>query len=236
MPVQTFTAITSEHTLLKGRYQWVIFELQEPRQIDFKAGQFIMMNIPGMQAKRSYSIASPPNLKHQIDILVDVGPQGDGSLYLQSLNPGEKVEFMAPAGQFVLADDPTEEKLILIATGSGISAIRSMVLDLLQTRQDQRPIHLHWGMRHVEDIFWEEDFRLLETQFSNFHFDLVLSQAPQGWPLCSGHIDDCLNAHYPDFAGCGFYLCGNNHMIESVSNLLQTKGVPNQNIHHEQFY
>jgi phenol/toluene 2-monooxygenase (NADH) P5/A5 len=179
MPIQTYTARTAQHILLKGRFQYVTFELSEPNTLDFQAGQFIMMNVPGMPAKRSYSIASNPAENHKVEILVDVGPQGDGSMYLQSLNPGEEVTFMAPAGQFVLSQDPTEEKLLFVATGSGISALRSMILHLLHTQNDTRPINLHWGMRYVQDIFWEEEFRLLEKQFPNFHFDLAISQAPK---------------------------------------------------------
>ena len=74
MPPQMYKARTSEHTLLKGKFQWIVFELLEPHLLDFKSGQFIMLNIPKMDAKRSYSIASSPAIQHQIDILVDVGP------------------------------------------------------------------------------------------------------------------------------------------------------------------
>jgi phenol/toluene 2-monooxygenase (NADH) P5/A5 len=236
MPPQLYRARVSEHTLVHGKFQWVIFELVSPNQIDFQAGQYLMMNIPDMDAKRSYSIASPPANRHQLDILVDIGPQGDGSMYLQSLNPGEEVRFMAPAGAFVQSNDPEEHNLIFIATGSGISAIRSMILDLLQTKADPRSITLHWGMRHVDDIFWEEDFRLLEKQFDNFHFDLVLSKAPPEWPLCTGHVTDCLLHHHQSFANTGFYLCGNNQMITSVSTMLAEKSVKPQHIHHERFF
>jgi phenol hydroxylase P5 protein len=236
MPLQTFKARVSQHTLLKGKFQWVTFELVEPKTINFQAGQFIMLNVPDMIAKRSYSIASDPGVNHQLDILVDIGPQGDGSLYLQSLNPGENVSFMAPGGRFVIENNPTEQRLIFIATGSGISAIRSMILNLLQTKQDTRPMILHWGMRFVEDMFWEEDFRLLEQQFNHFHFDVVLSQAPAGWPLCSGHVTDCLQKHHQEFSNTGFYLCGNKRMIQSVSELVKSKGVLEANIHHEQFF
>lgn len=236
MPLATYQARVSEHSLIKGKFQYITFELVEPDTLDFQAGQFVMMNVPGMAPKRSYSIASNPVENHKVEILVDVSPQGDGSLYLQSLNPGETVTFMAPGGQFILSPDPTEQKLVMIATGSGISAVRSMILNLLQTNNDPRPITLHWGMRHVQDIFWEEDFRLLETQFPHFHFDLVLSQAPDGWPLHTGHVTDCLSTHYQDYSQTGYYLCGNQKMIEGVKALLTPKGVLPQNIHHERFF
>lgn len=236
MAVTTYTARVSEHTLLKGSFQYITFELVEPNQLDFMAGQYVMMKIPGQDARRSYSIASSPALKHRVDLLIDVKPQGVGTLYLQSLKPGDEVSFMAPAGQFVLVDDAEEHSLVLIATGSGISAIRSMVLELLQVKQDRRPITLHWGLRYAEDLFWEEEFRLLERTYDNFHFDLVLSKGPDGWPLCGGHVTDCLTAHYKEYVGTGYYLCGNSRMVQEVSTFLSDRNVEDSHIHHEKFY
>lgn len=236
MPLATYRARVSDHTLIKGKFQYVTFELIEPKGLNFQAGQFIMMNVPGMAPKRSYSIASNPVDTYKVEILVDVGPQGDGSLYLQSLNPGEEVTFMAPGGQFVIAPDPAETRLVFIATGSGISAIRSMILNLLQTKQDPRPMTLHWGMRRAQEVFWEQDFLLMQQSYRNFHFDLALSQAPDNWPLCTGHVTDCLQKHYQIFTQTGYYLCGNKRMIDDVSAFLKTKGVVETNIHHERFF
>lgn len=236
MPLLTYRARTKEHYLIKGKFQYVVFELIEPATIDFIAGQFLMLNVPGMLPKKSYSIASNPAENHKVEVLVDVSPQGDGSMYLQSLNPGEEVTFMAPGGQFVIAGDRDEQKLVFIATGSGISAVRSMILNLLQTKNDPRELSLHWGMRYVQDIFWENEFRLLEKQFPGFHFDLVISKAPEGWPLCTGHIADCLEKHYQDFSHTGFYLCGNQKMIDDTSAFLKERQVDSKNIHHEQFF
>ena len=155
---------------------------------------------------------------------------------LQSLNPGEDVEFLAPAGQFVLKDDSVEEKIVFVATGSGISAIRSMILDLLQSKQDKRQIHLHWGLRYAQDIFWEDEWHALETSFDNFHFDVVLSKAPEGWPLCQGHVNECLKHHYKDYSKTGYYLCGNTRMVKEVSEYLESNGASSNNVHYEKFY
>ena len=89
--------------------------------------------------------------------------------------------------------------------------------------------------RHSEDVFWVDDFRMLENSFPNFHFDLVLSQPPEGWPMCFGHVNDCLVKHYQDFTKTGFYMCGSHNMIEGVSQLLAEKGVTPEYIHHERF-
>jgi Na+-transporting NADH:ubiquinone oxidoreductase subunit F len=232
---QPFKAKVTEHSLLKGDFHWIVVDLQEPHTLEFKPGQFLMLDVPGIPAKKAYSIASSPATSTQVHLLIDVGPQGDGTLYLQSLKPGDDISFSAPAGLFFLADNPDEQKYVMVATGSGISAVRSQILWLLQAKQFTGPVSLHWGMRYVQDIFWEDEFRMLERQFPNFHFDLVLSKAPEGWPLCTGHINDCLANHYQDYAHTGFYMCGNPKMIEGVSTLLESKGVNPANIHHERF-
>lgn len=241
MVVTTFSAKLRTRDLLVGKFQYVDFELIRPPRIEFQAGQYLIMKIPGMDQRRSYTIASDPTQNHSVEILVDVSPGGEGSLYLASLAPGDEVEFMGPAGQFVVADSESgagreEEKLLFIATGSGIAAVRSQILDLLQTKKDKREIHLHWGLRYVEDVFWQEDFREMAEFFPNFHFDLVLSRPPAKWPLCSGYVTHCVAAHHSDFSKTGAYICGNEKMIEDMTKLFTEKGVAKEWIHTEKFF
>ncbi len=235
MPSQLFQAKVADHAILVSHYHWFTLDLSSPTKLEFQAGQFIMLNIPGSDQKRAYSIASSPANQSQINLLIDIRPQGVGTTYLQSLQPGDIVSFTAPFGQFVLSNHSQEEKIILLATGSGISTVRSMALWLLQSQHDTREIHLHWGMRQIENMFWAEEFRMLEQNFPNFHFDLTLSQPPDGWPLCRGHISRCLTAHYADFSHTGFYICGNQKMIEEISTILTTNQVDPIRIHHERF-
>jgi NAD(P)H-flavin reductase len=240
IPLQKFKAKVSEHELLAGKYQYIYLELLDPHKIEFSAGQYVLMTIPGIEKKYSYSISSSPAKDHGIELLVDISPGGDGSLFLASLAPGDEVEFMAPVGHFFIENSPEiaemEKNLTFIATGSGISAVRSMILDLLEDKNDPRPIKLHWGLRYIDELFWEEDFRLLAESFNNFKFDLVLSRPPEKWPLCSGRVTDCLTKHSTDFSGTGFYLCGNQEMIKQVTEILLIKSVNKANIHSEKFY
>lgn len=236
MGITTYQAIVREHELLTNRFQYVDFELAIPSRIQFKAGQFLMMKIPGVEQRRCYSIASAPEQDHSVEILVDIAPQGDGSLFIASLSPGDEVEFMAPAGNFGIADPASEigkqeEKLIFVATGSGVAPMRSMALDLLQTKKDKREIFLHWGLRFSEDVFWEEDFREMSEFFPNFHFDLALSKPSVDWPFCSGHVNYCVEGHHKDFSKAGVYLCGNEKMIAEMQEFLAKKGLAKEQIH-----
>lgn len=234
--IQTFKAKVAEQMLLASKFQYVHFELLEPHRIEFTAGQYIMMKVPGLTGVRQYSISSPPAMNHGVEILVDVSPEGLGSKYLRGLRLGETVEFMAPAGKFVIDQSGAEEELVFVATGSGISPIRSMIGDVVVDKKDNRLVWLHWGLRYPEDVFWFSDFAELAEEYDNFTFDPVLSRPNDGWKFCKGHTSECVLKHHHDFSKIGAYLCGNKVMIEEVSAKLIEKGVAKERIHSEQFY
>lgn len=243
--MQTFKATVAEHELLGGSFQYTHLELIEPRRIEFQAGQYIIVTIdPERGVRRNYSISSSPSMDHAIEFLVDINPAGEGSMYLASLSPGDHVEFTGPFGSFVVNDDErgtresqTNQELLFIATGSGISPIRSMIVDQLVGKKRKRPIRLWWGMGHQEDCFWIEEFDELEREHPNFEWDLILSKPPEGWPLHSGYVTQhVLNYVQNRKDTLRFYLCGNQHMIVDLSTALEKVGINRDDIHQEKFF
>lgn len=225
----------AEHILINEKFQYVHVELMDPHRMVFEAGQYISIDV-GEGERRSYSIASAPAMDHAVEICVDVSPEGKGSTYLKNLKPGDEVNFIAPLGQFLISSETKEKKLLFVATGSGIAPLRSMMVDLLEERQEKREIHLHWGLRNVEDMFWEEDFRRFHKYFSNFTYHMTLSKPPSHWPLCAGYVTECIKNEMKVDADWGAYLCGNKVMIEEVSKLLEEMGILKDQIHFEKFF
>jgi Na+-transporting NADH:ubiquinone oxidoreductase subunit F len=227
---QYYQAKVAEHIELNQKYHSLRLELVKPNQLEFAAGQYISIAIGGGE-RRAYSIASTPATGHAVDLLVDIEPAGKGSTYMKNLQPGDPVEFLAPLGIFTVAAEP---KLLFVATGSGIAPFKSMIFDLLEDKKDQREIWLLWGLRKVEEMFWEEEWRQINEFYSNFHYRLMISKPPGLWPLVSGHVDKeledvKLNQNW------GVYLCGNQAMIAEVEKIVQNKGVLPTNIHKEKY-
>lgn len=236
MPVALYKAKLSEKQIVGEKFMFLKLELLTPTHITFTAGQYILLNTPGLAQKRQYSIASAPRLEHAIELLVEIIPNGKASGYLNSIEIGAEVDFYASAGEFTLKDDvlATNDPLVLIGTGSGIAPLRSILLDELRTKESTRPIWLYWGMREAESLFWLDQFEELHDNFPQFTYHIVLSQAPDEWTLCKGRVTDCLSVHALPENG-QYYLCGNPHMIEDVMGVLQTRGVDPSRIHHEKF-
>ncbi len=231
-PLQ-YTARLEDKQVLNEKFTQFSFELVQPHELEFAAGQYVSIQVTDRGDRRSYSISSSPGIKHGFELLVEPIPNGMGSSFLQNLTFGDEIKILAPMGRFVLEE--TDQAITLIATGSGLAPYRSMVLDLLQEKHDTRPITLYWGLRHAEDLVYQDEFQQLATAFPNFKFHPVLSQAPQEWPLCRGRVTDCFAVH--DLApNSGYYLCGSEKMVHEMMALLLQRGIAPTQIHHEKFY
>ncbi|MFH0943263.1 MAG: FAD-binding oxidoreductase [Candidatus Beckwithbacteria bacterium] len=229
--VQQYLAKVNEHFAYNEKYHCFKFELVKPALLEFLAGQYISIEV-GEGLRRSYSIVNQPSVNHMVELCVDVLPDGKGTGYLKNLKPGDEVKFLAPLGIFKAEQ---ESKLLFMATGCGIAPIKSMLFDLLEDKKDTRQMVLVWGLRHAEEMFWEEELRRLEEYYKNFKLQIILSQPPEKWPLPAGHITDYIKTEMSLDKGWGIYLCGSREMVEEGKVLVESLGVPKEQIHFEKF-
>jgi len=242
---QKFIARVSDKYFLTDnkKFLYVKLELVEPDRISYISGQYVSIKVNETGERRSYSIASSSDDNHGFHLLAEMVEGGKGSDFFKNIKPGDEVEVMAPLGRFVvntpLNQDtikPLENKLLFVATGSGIAPIYSMINDLLINKQETRQIRLHWGLKNEANMFWFDNFERLMEQHPNFVFDSVLSQPGEDWDLCTGHVQDCLRRDFQSgFVGWEAYVCGNPKMVEEVSALLVELGMKSEAIHHEKF-
>lgn len=136
-----------------GKKEWIItkmiaetsdastFVLQpaDGLPISYHAGQFLTLifNRNGREVRRSYSFSSTPGVDERISITVKRVHNGEISrLLLDYYKTGDRLTTIEPAGMFVLpADLDQEQTVFLIAAGSGITPVFSLLKQLLyQTR------------------------------------------------------------------------------------------------------
>lgn len=209
------------------------FDLVEPKEMGFLAGQTVMLHVaPGVN--RNMSIASPPSEKNSITVAHDVSPMGPYSQWTVQAKVGDSMSFMGPLGIFVL-DKTSPRKKILVATGTGVAPFRSMLLDYLESGGSVE-VALYWGLRHEEDIFWQEQFLSLAQTHPTFHFFLTLSQSQPTWQGLRGRVGDHLFSNEKNLVEDEFYLCGGKEMVVDMRSQLLAAGVPKEQIKSELFY
>ena len=200
--------------------------LLDPPEIRFKAGQFVSFEVPdaktGRTVTRPYSIASAPSSTGTISLLLNLVLHGPGSTYLFGLREGDRTTFAGPAGNFYLRDDPSRH-LLLVATGTGIAPIRSMLLANAEHPSPNRTT-LWWGLRSQRDVYYHDELKDLERGPGSSHA-ITLSRPEPGWAGASGRVTTLVEQQIQDVRQLAVYLCGNSAMIADVTRLIQAKGL-----------
>jgi NAD(P)H-flavin reductase len=200
--------------------------LIEPREIRFKAGQFVSFEVPSSSRvpvlTRPYSIASPPDYSDRIILVLNLVTGGPGSTYLFGLRQGDKTRFKGPAGSFYLREDGRD--LLLVATGTGIAPLRSMLLTEL-ARDSIRRVELIWGLRSQRDLYYQEEVSKLSRSHPRFSAVTTLSRPEPGWAGAAGRVTTVVEKQIATVKNVSVYLCGNGGMIKDVTAILNGKGL-----------
>ena len=224
--METFTAEVSKTRSLTHDVREIELTLLDAARIDFMPGQFVSFEVPrrnsSLPATRPYSIASSPNQRVAIQLVLNRVSGGPGSEYLFGLQQGDCTSFKGPAGTFVLRDSPRD--LLFVATGTGIAPIRSM-LQVLAEASSSRTITLFWGLRSERDLYYQDELNSLRERLPRFSFVTTLSQPSTLWRGATGYVTPLVDAHVTDVANLEVFLCGNGSMIRDVRDMLRGKGL-----------
>ena len=208
-------------------------------EIHFCPGQYMIFHVPGLDKviRRSYSISSHPSDRTHFEICVRAVSGGFCSNFIHRLRPGDCIQVEGPYGDFRLADG-SQRDILMIATGTGIAPIKSMLLSLLGHTGSRR-IRLFFGLRNVSDLFYTKLLSDLRESHPSFEPAIILSQPdPMGWNGLRGRVTDLIHEQVSadQVSNTDAYLCGGRPMIEEAKRLLINKGMKVDQIRHENFF
>lgn len=196
-------------------------------ELKFRPGQFLSVRV-GTDADqnpilRSYSLASPPSRRGELVLVLRLIEGGAGSRFFTELKLGDEVPFTGPMGFFVNELFHPGDA-VYVATGTGIAPMLPMIEEVL-ARGEQGRVHLFWGLRSQDDLFWQEEFQSLADRHPRFSSQIYLSQPRGGWTRNPGYVTGPVLELLPSLRAPTFYLCGNGHMITDVKTALTSRGV-----------
>ncbi|KKA46301.1 MULTISPECIES: NADH:ubiquinone reductase (Na(+)-transporting) subunit F [unclassified Salinivibrio] len=192
---------------------------------------------------RAYSMANYPEEEGIIMLNVRVAtppprnpdvPPGQMSSYIWSLKPGDKCTISGPFGEFFAKD--TDAEMVFVGGGAGMAPMRSHIFDQLKRLNTDRKITFWYGARSKREMFYVEDFDMLQEQNDNFEWYCALSDPlpEDNWEGDTGFIHNVLYENYlkdheaPE--DCEYYMCGPPMMNAAVIGLLKDLGVEDENI------
>jgi len=217
------------------------FTLALPAWMRHRAGQHYDIRLTaedGYQTQRSYSIASEPEREGEVDITVERINEGEVSTYLHDvLIPGDRIEVRGPIGGYFVWESMMTEPLLLIAGGSGVVPLMSMIRHRAAAGA-KNPTGLLYSSRYFEDIIYYSELEKLRTVNGGLQILHTLTRAqPPEWKGYARRIDQDMlkEVVQPLGKNVKVYICGPTLLVESAANTLVKIGVPSNQIKTERF-
>jgi ferredoxin-NADP reductase len=208
--------------------------LDVPEWAGHRAGQHLDVRLTaedGYRAERAYSIGSAPGTP--VEITVERLDDGEVSPYLtEELRKGDSLELRGPIGGYFVWGPEDGGPLLLLAGGSGIVPLMSM-LRLRRDRGSDVPARLLYSSRTLEDVIYRAELDRLDAEVIH----TLTRKQPPGWTGYARRVDAELlgEVAWPAERDPRVFVCGPTPFVETVASDLVALGYPPQRVKTERF-
>ncbi len=190
----------------------------------FEAGQFVSFRvmIDGSFRERCYSLVSAPT-DNVIEIAVKRQPNGKVSNWLHdNLSVGDVIELGDVGGDFVLPAQ-LPNKMLLIAGGSGVTPIYSILVEALK-RQPTLDVAVMYYANTDKDLAFADELVELAVKHPSLKLNYALAETG-----ITGRFSPTQLANvYADYAERMTYICGPQGLMGAVSKVWAEQGISAQ--------
>lgn len=218
------------------------FDLIEPNEIKFKAGQYVQLETKPYDGvkevvQRAYSMCSPAYEKKYVELMIRLVPEGICTTWVfKHLKEGDSVRIIGPMGDFQLHEG--EGEIVMVAGGSGMAPMVSLLSDMAKNKITRKATYF-FGALTKKDMFCLDEMAAFEQQLPNFKFMPSLSAPDPGddWDGLTGLITVPLEKHLQqiDTSKAQCYLCGSPGMINACTAIMKKQGITSDRIFFDPF-
>ena len=191
----------------------------------------------GYSVERSYSIASEPERRGEIDLTVERIADGEVSPFLHDVVvPVDRLEVRGPIGGYFVWDSSIGGPLLLVAGGSGVVPLMAM-LRHRDAAGVKDPARLLYSARTYEQIIYRQELEMLARKNGlTVSYTLTRSQ-PAGWKGYARRVDDAMlrDLRAPLGRDALAFICGPTALVEVAADGLERVGLPADRIRTERF-
>jgi Flavodoxin reductases (ferredoxin-NADPH reductases) family 1 len=200
----------------------VFFKPDDKLFYEYKAGQHLTMkfNLNGKVCHRCFSLSSTPGK----DDFLRITAKRNGEVTNYLLNDakvGDTIEALYPVGDFSI--DSKRKKHLMIAGGSGITPLFSMINYLLEYQREHQ-IELLYANKSEDSIIFRKKLDALAENYPQFSYTNFIS----GQNRIS--VDDLKSN-----TNTAIYVCGPNSLKEAVVKYVKVLSVSNSQLNKEHY-
>ena len=204
------------------------FKFIQPEKVNYKAGQFILVNIQGEpHMNRAYSISSYNKDNTSLSVTIKDVKDGYGTeLISRKFKLGDIVELEGPMGQELVVDKSTKN-ILLVGGGIGITPFLPIVTDIIKTSNSIESVKLVYGANYEKEFLYDAELSELDKNNEKFEF-IKVAAFDKNFSGKQGFVTDVIkDLNLKDYK---IYMCGPKPMVDAAKKLLKEKNVDEKNI------
>ena len=208
----------------------------------FYAGQHMSVKfcINGKWTTRPFSISSAPleaDKNNRIQITLRRKPGGYVSTWVwDNWKVGSEVVFDGAFGEGYYNSIRDSAHVVGIAGGSGITAFRSIALDMADSHRPAKFTILYGSRNQNDIIFYDELKRIADESGGAIELHCILSEPSDGWDGETGFISaDIIKRLVPDWDKVSYYVSGPQAMYDYLDKEFAAMGIRSKYIRKEEY-
>jgi ferredoxin-NADP reductase len=203
----------------------------------FLPGQWVDLSIEldGIPHTAGYSITTSPIHQGEIELAIKASARHPVARWVhESARVGDQVKVTQGQGPFVYLPEMSDN-VVLIGGGVGITPLLSIFRHVRDARLPTQA-HLVYSVSDSREILFREELEAAVRAHDNLHLSITVTQPDPRWHGLTGRIDP-VKLHALDVPDDTlYYLCGPKGMVEDMSALLHSLGVPMNRIIFEKWW
>lgn len=193
-------------------------------------GQYVKARANASAKEAFMAIASAPGPGQAFELLVQKSDAGDTAAdLLAAARAGDAIEMTAPGGKGFPVDAERGRDVLLLAGGSGISAIRSVLEHVARHREAFGRTMLLFGARSVDDLAYRHLFE--DWRKAQIEVEPTLSKPEDGaWTGRRGYVTAAFADLDMDAPRTSVFVAGGKEFLAASTDALRALGIPPERI------
>ena len=217
-------SLTAKETL----YRIQIIDPEERRRFSFKPGQFVMLELPGID-EAPFSISSSPSIRGEIELCIR--SVGNLTNFLPRVKSGTHVGIRGPFGTGFPMEKMHGQNVLLIAGGLGLVPLRAPVAHVVENRSHFREVNIIYGAKSIEKLLFTYQYDMWRKD--DINLSIILEKKDKSWKGPVGLLTEplkeiLLNRNDEFYLNTYAIVCGPPVMFKFVCNMLNEFHIPMQ--------
>ncbi len=203
----------------------VLDDPEKMKNFRFIAGQVGQLSVFGV-GESTFVINSPPTRMDYLQF--SVMRVGEVTQRIHQLNVGDQIGVRAPLGNGFPHEDMKGKDILFVGGGIGMAPLRTLLLYMLDNRDDYGEISVIYGARSPQDLCYTYEFD--EWRSGGANLVLTVDTEHPGWQERVGFVPTVLKEEAPSAGNKVVIVCGPPIMIKFVLFGLKELGFEDEQI------